>query len=240
MENLADDSAIKAASDRQRRPTAVGRNGNYWGGNAHCLRECDEFISGEGRSAATGVGGAHGTRGRSDENRTRTSSGKRNARDYGGIRGRWLSVRGRAIPHRDWALESASLKRNHDGCASAGIRLCPFDAVWFVIWIDSGSEIRRTTHRFGSPERRANDQCEPGAASGAESTGGWAGGDGDGALDECWPDDSDIRSVARGRSGIRGSTAYAGDTNFDPGIADRRAGTSDENTKRYPRQAGGD
>ncbi len=45
---------------------------------------------------------------------------------------------------------------------------------------------------------RANGQREPGAASGAESSGDWAGGDGAGAPDECWPDDSHIRSVAKG------------------------------------------
>ena len=48
MENYADDSPIETASDRQRGRTAVGRHGNHWRGNADCLRECDEFIAGEG------------------------------------------------------------------------------------------------------------------------------------------------------------------------------------------------
>ena len=60
----------------------------------------------------------------------------------------------------------------------------------------------RPAHWLGSAERRANDQREPGAASGAEFAGGWTGGDGAGAFDERWLDDSHIRGIAKGRSGI--------------------------------------
>ena len=87
------------------------------------------------------------------------------------------------------------------------IHFCPFGAVRLVVWIDSGSEICRTTQHLGPPKRGANDQREPGAASGAESAGCWAGGNGAGAVDECRPDDSHIRSLAKGRSGICRSAA---------------------------------
>src|ERR1700689_4722117 len=75
----------------------MGGNGNNWGGHAHCLRERDEFNAGEGRNPAAGIGGAHGTRGRPDANRSRSSSRKRNAWHNWRIRGRWLSVRLRSL-----------------------------------------------------------------------------------------------------------------------------------------------
>ena len=171
-------------------------------GDADRLRECDEFVAGEGGSAAAGIGGAHGTRRGLDANRSRTSGRKRDARPDWRSGRRWPGVCGRALSRRDRPIESASLERNLDRCANAGIHVCSFGAVGLVVWIDSSAEICRPTQRFGSAKRGANDQCEPGAASGAEFAGRRTGGDGAGALDERRLDDSHVRSIAKGRSGI--------------------------------------
>ena len=121
----------------------------------------------------------------------------------GGAAGHWLGVCGRALSRGDRPGESASLERNCDRCANAGVHVCSFGAVRFVVWIDSGAEIRAARAPFGSAKRGADDQREPGAASRAEFAGRGTGGDGAGALDERRLDDSHVRGAAKSRSGIR-------------------------------------
>src|SRR4029077_9408918 len=145
--------------------------------------------AGEGGNSPAGIGGAHGTWRRSRANHSRNSGRKRTARHYWWSAGRWLSLCGRPLSRRDRAIESASLKRNCDRCANAGVHFYSFGALRFVIWIDSGFEICRTAQHFIPPKRRTDDQREPGAASGAEFAGGWSGCDGARAFDERWRDD---------------------------------------------------
>src|ERR1700676_3664602 len=180
----------------------MGRDGNDWGGNAHCLRECDEFVDGQGGSAATGIGSAHRTWCRLDANRDRTSYRKRDAWLNWRIAGRWLSLCWRALPRRDRSLEPTSLERNRNRCANAGIHVYSFAAVGSVVWIDSGAEIRAARHWLGSAKRGADHRCEPGTPWRAEFAGGRPGGHGAGAFNLRWLDDSHFRGIAESRSGI--------------------------------------